>query len=319
MPSPVSLWDHQIWQAELRCPRCKSRPCQIKKAEEWSKLGVGTKGLFRAFVVTLQCAGRSSCKFAVSVVDPGFQALLPVGTRTPMPFDRVHDRIYQREITDFMCNELRTRYNGNALRLSLASHILTSVMADWPVGRTSADLVMQGLLYGFFVVGLPRSDELVAVVVIAFQHFERPHVESQIKLVVARCGWILIFDGGSAPLQETRQHPAVTKIRGPVEMAIMRRIGGAIAVHGLFDVPLLPWVYVGSETQIDLAIIGAYIIYLLRSMNIRAGILGWVDDCTERSFNQSTRALEHTMETEVFQGKLVVDRVACTVRGLLKP
>lgn len=57
--------------------------------------------------------------------------------------------------------------------------------------------------------------------------------------MVARCAWLLLFDGGSAPLQETRQYPGSAPISA--QDAVIQRIGGAIAVHGLFDVPLMPW------------------------------------------------------------------------------
>ena len=125
---------------------------------------------------------------------------------------------------------------------------------------------------------------------IAFQTFERPGVENQIRLVVARCAWLVIFDGGSAPLQETRQHPTRTAVMNAAADVIRKKVGGAIAVHGLFDVPLMPWIFEAGETQLSRSIIAAWITFLQKAMDPNAGILAWIDDCTERSFNQSTKA-----------------------------
>ena len=83
--------------------------------------------------------------------------------------------------------------------------------------------------------------------------------------------------------------------------------------------PLLPWVFVQQESQLDLATIGAYIVHLQRCMDSEAAPIAWIDDCTERSFNQSTRALEHILRKDVLEGTLKVSREAHTVKGLFWP
>ena len=161
------------------------------------------------------------------------------------------------------------------------------------------------------------------VALLVFQHFERPYVESQIQMLCARYGWLLIFDGSGAPLQETRTYPppaqkAGMKFGRKRQRRQRQPVGTAVACHGLYDVPLLPWVAAYSETQVVLALIGAYIMFLMKQVDPEAAPLGWIDDCTERTFHQSTRAVEHMLPAAVQTGVIVVDRDNFSVEGFFR-
>lgn len=120
-------------------------------------------------VTTIMCRNREGCKFHISVVDPGFEALVPAGYSVNMAFDRLGERIYERSILDFMCAELRRHFNASSLRLSLARRLLAAIMDKWPAHGSVGHLSTQCLLYSYFVTGLPRAEELMHAVIVAFQ------------------------------------------------------------------------------------------------------------------------------------------------------
>ena len=85
-----------------------------------------------------------------------------------------------------------------------------------------------------------------------------------------------------------------------------KRRGAGIACVGAFNVPLLPSVYEDEEKQVHLAMIGAYLLHLLRQCHPRAGIVAWIDDCTERSWHRSVRAIKHLLVHEAAVGQVQV-------------
>ncbi len=138
-------------------------------------------------------------------------------------------------------------------------------------------------------------------------------------MVCVRYGWLLIFDGSGAPLQETRTYPTLFRKAGCKRRRWQPQpVGAAIACHGAFDVPLMPWVAVGSENQVNLAQIGAYTMHSMKLVNPDAAPIAWVDDCTERSFHQSTRAIEHMLLALIQNKTIIVDLLSFIVEGFFR-
>ena len=74
--------------------------------------------------------------------------------------------------------------------------------------------LLQAAVYAQMFHCLPRRQQLVNVVLMIFEQFERPHVETQIQIVCARYGWLFVFDGSGAPLQETKSFLPALKVIG---------------------------------------------------------------------------------------------------------
>ena len=323
-PLQVLWFVHQdgrnLQPAELACPKCGD-PCELKSVNEWSKYGVGLGCIFRACVVTVRCSSRGDCPFtSCSTVDQRFAGLLPAGVEPMFAWDRVGDRVYSSECVDYLCDEFRARFNQNALRTSLARRLLSKLMRELPAADVVRLASVHAVVYAHVFTCLPRPKELANIVLLVFQRFERPFIEAQVKMVCARYGWILIFDGSSAPLQETRTYPlpAFKKNGRKRRKRQPQPIGAGIACHGTFDVPLMPWVAAARENQVTLAVVGAYVVFLMQQICSDAAPLGWVDDCTERSFHQSTRAVEHMLFGLAQNKTIIVDRVNFIVAGFFR-
>ena len=298
--------DKSLDPASLHCPRCQ-HTCELKNVSEWRKMGVGTCGLFRPCVPTIGCT-NTTCSWQISVVDPGFLALVPADYKMTFPWDRFHDRVVEQDVTDWLCAELRCRFHKNGLRLMLARRSLGHFVYDWPVCEVARSMRFHAFLYAHILHGLPRARELCNIPIKVFQVMERPAVPYQHVIICALSAWAAKFDGSSAPLHEARACGVKTK----------NDFRCALAVHGAFDVPLIQYVYVFEEKVLHEAIIFAYITYCQRKTHPLARPLGWEDDCTERTFAKSGNAIEQVLHTEVVEGSVLVSREQHSIQGFYR-
>ena len=321
---PVSSDGKYMEATSLKCPRddCEGH-LAVKGFDTWKTLGVAEDCLFRVQSVQLRCRSRKSCSFTVRSTDPQFFHLLPDQWKPRVWWDRIGYQLYSQAAFDLLYQEVRDHFNMSQARVALGRKIATAISTCTQRAGLSIPESLSKLLLFVLHHELPSEDTLRNHMLVAFQTLERPHVEFLIQKLVAVFGWIFVFDGSGTPLRHVQKYPGRRRSQKAAKPAVIkslkkkdtpwtrflrhilrlrlrslsakRRKGAAILCVGAFDVPLLPHVMEDEENQLHIAAIGAYLTHLLKQSHPDAAPLAWIDDCTERSWRRSVRALMHIL------------------------
>ena len=284
----------------LPCPGCQETHLSVATYLYPSLCGVSRHGLIRVAIPTFSCGG---CGCAVA---SPFDARLVC--QVPAPWKLSWDSYGRRHIdhhsSDWLCGGLRRLFNQNALLTSLAKKL-------WPEQCVQisgvADQRVRAWVVAVFLHALPLPAWLGNLVISYFQRDERPGIEPLAVVVCCGFGITVAVDASATPMKEVRfkrpsRMPGVAE-GSPPPQPIKKCIKGL----GLFNVPLLPNIYIAEENSMETMLIFAWVLVCLGRWNAMACPLGLADDCLEHTFSSTMQYLAKVCLPQLQARRISID------------